>query len=674
MKQINIFFDSPEKKIKELREKIRYHDHRYYVLDDPEIPDLEYDKLMDALIKLETEFPEFVTTDSPTQRVSGKPIEAFNSIIHKIPMLSLDNTYSINELRAFDRRIKKWLDVQEVEYVCEFKIDGLAVSLTYEKGNFSYGATRGDGIRGEDVTHNLRTIREIPLKLSEEVDLDIRGEVYMKLKDFERLNSKRAEKGEKIFANPRNAAAGSLRQLDPKITAKRPLSIFIYGIGDPGNIGFSTHLESLEHLKKLGFQLNQYTQKVESIEGVINYCDKWADRRHELPYEIDGIVVKVNKLSWQQKLGETSRAPRWSSAFKFRPAQVQTVVKNIITQVGRTGAVTPLAKLEPVHVGGSTVSKATLHNEDFVKDKDIRIGDTVIIHKAGDVIPEVIKVDKSKRTGNERVFNMPLECPDCKSNILRLEGEAVSRCMGAMCPAQLRELLVHFASRSGMDIEGLGPAIIDGLLDAELVKDPADLYSLTRYDLLKLERIGEKSASNLLQAIEDSKKRPLRRLLAGLGIRYVGKRVAHILAENYKTMTELMSAGIDRLEEIDEIGTVIAQSVVGFFTEEQNRVVIQKLIEAGVNMSEDTGDKEIAQDVDLNGLTFVITGKLETLSRTDSEKLISSAGGRVTSSVSRNTNYVVLGKDPGSKYDKAVELGIKILSENDFLDLFKDAP
>lgn len=661
-----------KKQIEELRDKIRYHNHLYYVLDNPEISDYKYDNLMNQLIDLEAKHQELITPDSPTRRVGAQPIAAFGTITHTIPMLSLNNSYSIEELRTFDLRVRRSLSLDEVQYISELKIDGLAVSLIYEGGQFVRGATRGDGFVGEDVTHNLRTIRSIPLRLSGEfshLDLEVRGEVYMSVKDFQRLNEEKVSVGEEPFANPRNAAAGSLRQLDPRITANRRLNIFLYGIAYVRGKEFSTHWEELEFLRKAGFVVNPESKLSSDIKDVISFCEHWGDMRDRLPYEIDGIVVKVDSLVQQERLGFTAKGPRWAIAYKFPPKQVKTRVKDIIIQVGRTGALTPLALLEPVEVAGSIVSKATLHNEDYIKEKNIRIGDMVIIQKAGDIIPEVVKVLKDERQGNEDPFKMPDICPVCGGEVSRSDGEATKRCLNISCAARLKESLIHFASRDAMDIEGLGPATANQLIDAGLIHDAGDLYHLNEEMLLKLERMGDKSVENLLKAIEESKGRDFSRLLIGLGIRHVGKEGAQLLARHFKSIETLKSATFEELKKIHEIGDVIANSIVSFFKEERNLYLIQKLKEVGVKMGIEDSTELSTKELPFEDKVFVLTGKLETLTRGEAQKRIEELGGKVSSNVSKKTDFVVVGEEPGLKYDRALELGVTILKEPKFLEL-----
>jgi len=656
-----------EKKVKELREIINHHNYRYYVLDQPEITDTQYDRLMRELEELEQAFPGLVTADSPTQRVGGAPLKGFGTVRHRVPMLSLGNAFNEQELRDFDRRVRSGLGGEDVEYVVELKIDGLAVSLTYEGGLFVQGATRGDGETGEDITQNLKTIKAIPLRLRREVAaLDVRGEAYMPKKEFQRLNEEREEAGEMTFANPRNAAAGSLRQLDPRVTAARSLSAFLYGIGYIEGEDIKTHSQAMELLKELGFPVNPHLKTFPSMDGVIEYCLNWAEHRHDLPYEIDGLVIKVNSLRQQQELGFTAKSPRWAVAYKFPAEQAVTQVEDIIVRVGRTGVLTPTAVLKPVTVAGSTVSRATLHNEDLIREKDIRIGDTVIIHKAGDVIPEVVEVVKEKRTGQERPFVMPRVCPECGTETVRLDEEAAVRCTGLACPAQLREAIIHFVSRDAMNIEGLGPAVVSQLLDAGLIKDVADLYYLDFEELIKLERMGRKSAQNLLAAIEKSKENSLAQLLFALGIRHVGARAGKLLAKHFGSLDKLMAASCEEIITVPEIGTKMAESIIQFFRQEDNRRVVEKLKAAGVRSQEEEGAK---MEQTLAGMVFVVTGTLEGFSRKEAQEAIEARGGKVSSSVSKKTNYVVVGADPGSKFDKAKELGVPILDEDGFRQL-----
>lgn len=672
----------------ELRDLINEHNIRYYVYDDPVITDAEYDALMQELLRLEEQFPELQTPDSPSQRVGAPPLEAFDTVTHRVPMLSLANAFSEDDLRAFDERVRRWLDRDQVTYVVEPKIDGLAISLTYENGMFVRGATRGDGFQGEDVTANLRTVRAIPLSLPRPLTMEVRAEVFMTDADFRKLNEQRLRHGEPLFANPRNAAAGSLRQLDSRITAQRPLRLFCYGIGhlEPEAEGPATQWDVLALLAELGFPTNPLNRRCASIDEVVAACQDFLAQRETLPYAIDGAVVKVDSVADYVRLGNTARTPRGAVAFKFPAMEATTVVEDIIVNVGRTGAVTPMAVLRPVEVGGVTVSRATLHNEDYIAQKDIRIGDTVIVQRAGDVIPEIVRVVKERRTGSERVFVMPTKCPVCGAEVRRPPGEAVARCVGAACPAQLVEGIIHFASRRAMDIDGLGPKLVAQLVERGLVKDVSGLYDLTHEQLASLERMGDKSAANLLEAIEQSKGRGLARLLFGLGIRHVGEEVARTLAAHFRTMDGLAAADYDALVAVPDVGDTIARSVLAWFAEPQNRQVVERLRQAGVVMEAvglpavgaAAGEAGVALGAPGNdggtgpipsaiaGKRFVLTGKLETFTRTEAEDLIIQRGGSVSGSVSARTDYVVAGEKAGSKYERAVQLGVPILTEAEF--------
>ncbi|NLL99501.1 MAG: NAD-dependent DNA ligase LigA, partial [Tepidanaerobacter sp.] len=629
--------------------------------------DAEYDKLMRELIDLESQFPELVTPDSPTQRIGGEPLPAFERVTHREAMISLADAFNEGELRDFHRRVAAAVG-EQVEYVVELKIDGLAISLTYENGILVTAATRGDGTVGEDVTQNVKTIKSVPLRLNLPPDktpplIEVRGEIYIPKEDFLKLNQEREDMELPTFANPRNAAAGSIRQLDPKIAAQRPLSTFMYGIGYREGIEFESHYEVLEFYKTCGFRVNPYIKLFKSFDDVVAYCMSWREKRDSLPYEIDGMVIKVNSLLQQQILGSTTKNPRWAIAYKFPAEQKVTVIEDIIVSVGRTGILTPNAVLRPINIAGSTVSRATLHNEDYIKEKDIRIGDSVIVQKAGDIIPEVVEVIKERRTGREKEFKMPNRCPECGSETVRLPGEAAHRCTGVACPAQIRRSIIHFASRDAMDIRGLGPAVVSLLLSNNLIQDASDIYFIKKEDLIPLERMGEKSADNLIKAIQDSKKQPLSRLIFALGIPFIGSRASTLLAEALGSMEKLQTASYDELIKIPEIGEKMAESIVTFFKQEQTKKLLKRLKDAGVNMQEDTpreGKKP------LENLTFVLTGTLEKYSRSQAKEIIENLGGRVSSSVSKKTDYVVLGRDPGSKYDRAVQLGVKIIDEKEF--------
>ncbi len=663
--------DAIYRRAKQLREAIEYHNYRYYVLDDPEISDAEYDRMMRELEKLEAEFPELRDANSPTQRVGAPPLEEFETVTHTIPMLSLANGQNEIEVREFDQRVRRFLGTDgDIAYVAEPKLDGLAVELVYERGNLVVGSTRGDGVNGENITQNLRTIRSIPLSLvGKEVPvperLEVRGEVYMEIERFRELNKKREASGEPLFANPRNAAAGSLRQLDPAITASRPLNIFFYGMGGISGFTFKTHSEFLETLPYWGLRVNPITKRCRDIDAVIEYYDDIEGKREMLPYEIDGVVIKVDDLNLQARLGVISRNPRWALAYKFRPKQETSKVLDIIPQVGRTGAITPVAMLEPVRVGGIEIGRATLHNQDEIDKKDVRIGDAVIVQRAGDVIPEVVKVVGSKRTGAERKFHIPDTCPVCGADVVRLENEAVHRCIGLSCPAQLKGRIKHFASKRAMDIDGLGDKLVAQLVDRGMVKDVSDLYRLSKEDLVGLERMADKSAQNILDAIEGSKKKPLAKFIYALGIRHVGEHLSEVLARELKSLTNFFRVTEEELLFIREVGPELAQSVVRFFGDARNREVVEKLQGAGLTI----GGPGVEQTAKLKDLTFVFTGALETFTRDEARDLVESLGGRTSSDVSKKVDYVVVGKDPGSKYDRAKELGITVLSESQFREM-----
>ena len=656
------------KPINELRQKLDYHNNRYYVLDDPEISDAEYDRLLRELQELENRFPELITPDSPTQRVGAAPQDEFNSVTHTIPMVSLDNAFGYEEVREFDGRVKRGLGSdKDVEYVVEPKIDGVAVELVYENGMFVQGSTRGDGYVGEEITQNLKTIKSVPLRLLSDGAaiprrVEVRGEVYYPTAGFKKLNAEREAKGEPVFANPRNAAAGSLRQLDPRITAQRPLEIFIHSVGQLVGVKFTTHFEALNTFKKWGFRVNTHVVICDGIAAVIAQCEKIREMREKLDYDIDGAVIKVNSLAQQDELGMRTRSPRWAIALKYEAKQETTQIRDIIAQVGRTGALTPVAIMQPVKISGVEITRATLHNQDEIDRKDVRIGDWVVIQRAGDVIPEVVKVIESKRTGNEKKYRLPRKCPVCGSHVVRLEGEAVHRCQNHSCPAQLKERIRHFASRHALDIEGLGDKLVDQLVEKNLVKDVADIYHLTREQFAELERMGDKSAQNLLDAIEASKNVELARLLYAFGIRFVGEHVSKVLALEFKNLDSLKRATKERLLEVYEIGPQVAESVVQFFSERHNLETIDKLLKAGVKV------KKVAESENhkFSGKSFVFTGTLQHFTRTEAESLVEKLGGRATSSVSRNTDYVVVGENAGSKVDKARELGVDLLSEEEF--------
>jgi DNA ligase (NAD+) len=660
-------------RIQELRRQLEYHNWRYYVLDDPVITDSEYDRLLRELDSLEMAHPEYYAPDSPTQRVGGAVRGEFGAVVHRVPLFSLANAFSVDELLGFDRRVREVAGLSEVEYVVELKIDGLAVSLTYDQGRFTQGATRGDGVTGEDISANLRTVRSLPLRLRQEERsalplLEVRGEVFMPQSAFLRLNAKREEEGEAPFANPRNAAAGSLRQLDPKVTADRALDSFAYGLGAAEHGQFSTHWEVLQALKDWGFKVNPYIKLVQGIAPAVEYCLAWQDQRLDLAYPIDGLVVKVNDLSLQRALGSTAKSPRWAVAYKFPAEQAETILKEIVVTVGRTGVLTPTAVFDPpVQLAGTTVSRAVLHNEDIIRARDIRIGDTVQVEKAGEIIPEVIGSVPERRTGQERLFTMPAQCPACGAEVIKLPGEVAWRCPNVSCPARLRESLLHFGSRPAMDIDGLGPAIVDQLLEGKMVRNVADLYNLKEMDLAKLPRMGTKSAANLVASITDSKSRDLYKVVFALGIRYVGATAAKALAHHFAEMKALMAAEREELITIAGIGDKVATSIRDFFAEERNRSTVKRLAEAGVNM---LGFRQpTTASGNLAGKTFVLTGTLSSFTRSQAQSAIEARGGKVTGSVSGNTDYVVAGENPGSKLQRAQALALKVLSEKEFEQL-----
>jgi len=660
------------KRIKELRALINYHNRRYYQLDDPEISDVEYDRLMKELIALEERFPEIDVSVSPSQRVGAAPLDKFSTISHLTPMLSLANAFSEQDILDFDERIKRFLGADEkITFVVEPKLDGTAVNLIYENGALTVGATRGDGTVGEDVTQNLRTIDSIPLTMKKGKEspiperIEIRGEVYIEIEPFKKLNKRRIKEGEQPFANPRNAAAGSLRQLDSRITARRPLEIFCYGIGLVTGKTFKRHWDVLQTLSRWGFRVNPNVKQAKDIHECIAYYHHIDKIRAELPYEIDGVVIKVDDIEIQERLGAVSRSPRWAIACKFAATQETTIIEDIRVHVGRTGVLTPVAIMKPVGIGGVTVSRATLHNMDEIEKKDIRIGDTVIIQRAGDVIPEVVKVIESKRTGKEKKFIMPATCPECGSHVVRLEGEAAHRCIGLVCPAQIKEHITHFASRGGMDIEGLGDKMVAQLVDTKLIRDPADIYFLKKEKLLTLERMAEKSANNLLAAIERSKTPPLEKFIYALGIRHVGEHMARVLAGSFTTLDGLMAATEDDLLAIRDIGPEVASSITRFFSEQSNKKVIEKFRKAGVKPVEKSRPKETR----LAGKSFVFTGTLSRLTRNEAKEIVESLGASATDSVTKTTDYVVAGELPGSKLEKARASGIKIINEKEFLKL-----
>ena len=658
-----------ENRIKELRTTLEYHARKYYDEDSPEISDFEYDMLMNELKNLEREFPEFITKDSLTQKVGGTVKEGFEKVEHEVPLQSLQDVFDYQEIYAFDKRMKKAAEEfnKPLEYVVETKIDGLSVSLEYKKGIFIRGATRGNGLIGEDVTDNLKTIKTIPQKLTEEIDITVRGEVFISKEDFEKLNEEREVLEEPLFANARNAAAGSLRQLDSKEAAKRPLDIYCFNV-QKCEKELTSHYDSLQYLKKLGFNVNPVLKKCENIKQAINEIEKIGDNRENLTFGIDGAVIKVDNLQLREEVGTTFKVPKWAIAYKYPPEKKETLLKDIIFQVGRTGAITPMAILEPVKVAGSTISKTTLHNEDFIKEKNLKIGDTVIIQKAGDVIPEVVGVVKEKRTGKEKDFKMPTSCPVCGGIIVREEGEAISRCIGIECPAKLLRSIVHFASKVGMDIRGLGYSIIEELINRGLINNIADIYSLTKQDIASLKKNGDKFAQNLIDAIQESKNNELNKLINALGIRHVGTKSAKILAKRYGTMDKLMNASFESLSLTEDVGEITADSVSEFFMQEQTRDLIEKLKTAGVNMVE---HQEEIIDERFYGKVFVLTGTLENYTREEAGKIIERYAGKVSSTVSKKTSYVLAGEEAGSKLTKAERLGVTIITEKQFEEMIK---
>lgn len=651
----------------ELIDQINYHSNKYYNDDAPEISDYEYDNLMKELIKIEEENPQIKRADSPSSRVGGKPLDKFTQITHKIPMLSLSNAYSDKDLKDFDKRVRELAD-DSVEYVVEFKIDGLSVGLTYKNGVFEKGATRGNGVVGEDITENLRTVKTIPLKINDTEEVVVRGEVYISKQNFEKINELQEEQGLQLFANPRNLAAGTLRQLDSKLTAKRPLDIFIFNLEYIENTNLKSHSESLEYLKNLGFKVSTDYKVCSNIEGVIEHIEYWTENRSKLPFEIDGMVIKVNDLQQREIMGYTAKSPRWAIAYKFPAEQKKTKLIDIIVEVGRTGTITPTAILEPVRLAGTTVSRATLHNEDYINEKDIKIGDTVLVQKAGDIIPQVVQVVKDDRDGNEIEFKFPDKCPVCSEPTVRLEGEAAVKCINISCPAQIRRGIIHFASRDAMNIEGLGESIVGLLLDNNIIKDIADLYYIKKEDVINLERMGEKSAENLIKAIEKSKQNELYRLINGLGIKYIGVKGAKVLAKNFDSLDEIINADAVQLTNLEEFGDIMANSVVEFFKEEKNMTVINKLKEAGVNIESIKNKDESIVNI-FEGMKIVLTGTLPTLKRNDAKEMIEARGGKATSSVSKSTTFVLAGEEAGSKLTKANELGVKVIDEAKFLDI-----
>ena len=660
-------------RLEALKKEIARHDRLYYVLDNPEISDYQYDQLMKELLAIEEAFPHLLTADSPSQRVGGEPLKQFESFTHRNPLLSLMNAYGTDDLREFHQRICSDLGTEQIEYAVEYKIDGLSIALYYEDGVLKNGVTRGDGVTGEDVTANVRTVKNIPLRLQKDLPvLEARGEVYLPKASFAKINEQREKNGETLFANCRNAAAGSIRQLDPKVTAQRELRAFIYTMLHVEGAEPETHSQCVELLKEAGFTVMEPFISSD-IEKICDYCQYWGEHRHDLPFDIDGMVIKINSLASQDALGNRAKNPRWAIAYKFPPEQGVTRIEEIVLQVGRTGAVTPVANLEPVFLAGSTISRATLHNEDFIGVKDFRIGDYVVIQKAGEVIPEVVSVVTEKRTGSETEFVFPEVCPVCGAPLVRTEGEAAWRCSDSMtCPAQVREGIIHFASRDAMNIEGLGPAVITQLLDAGLIANAADLYYLTKEQLVTLERMGEKSADNLLKSLEVSKTRTLAQVVYALGIRLVGQNVAKVLARNFPTMELLKAASYDELVVIDEVGPKIAESAVSYFAQGRHIAFLDKLAAAGISMGSAVEQTEKPENTPFSGKTVVLTGTLPTLDRREATALIEQAGGKTSGSVSKKTDYVLAGESAGSKLTKAQDLGIAIIDEETFLKMLND--
>lgn len=663
--------DELKTRIDELHQLLHRYNHEYHVLDNPTVPDSEYDKLLHELISIEEQYPELKTPDSPTVRVGGAPLSQFEKINHDTPMLSLGNAFNEEDLKKFDQRVRE--KVSNVRYTCELKIDGLAVSLKYVDGRFVQGLTRGDGTTGENITENLKTIHAIPLTIKEPLSIEVRGEAYMPRKSFMSLNEIKEQNGEQLFANPRNAAAGSLRQLDSKLAAKRKLDIFLYSVNDLTEIEAASQSEALNNLDELGFKTNKERETFDDIEGVLSFINKWTEQRNELSYDIDGIVIKVDDLSQQEKLGFTQKSPRWAIAYKFPAEEVLTTLKDIELSIGRTGVVTPTAILEPVKVAGTTVSRASLHNEDLIHEKDIRIGDKVIIKKAGDIIPEVVRSIAEDRNEDSEVYHMPTHCPSCEHELVRIEGEVALRCINPKCRAQLVEGMIHFVSRQAMNIDGLGDKIIEQLYQNDKIKDVADLYYLTAEDLLPLERMGEKKVHNLLTAIEASKEKSLEHLLFGLGVRHLGTKASRVISEQYESIDRLFEVTIDDLILIPDVGHKMAQSLVTYMENEDIKVLIDKLKQKNVNMTyKGIKQSDIEGHPDFSGKTFVLTGKMTEMARPEATKVIQSLGAKVTGSVTKNTDVVIAGEDAGSKLEKAEKLNIEVWTEEDWLNKYRN--
>jgi DNA ligase (NAD+) len=658
-------FAQAARRVSRLRREIEYHEKKYYVDSDPQISDFEFDQLVRELQDLEQRFPELITPESPTQRVGEMPVEGFPSVPHRLPMLSLDNCFTVEELRDFEGRIRRLLPGETVDYVAELKIDGLSISILYRDGKYAQALTRGDGLRGDDVTANIKTIRSLPLVIGDRSEVEVRGEVFLPFESFRKINREQENQGKAPFANPRNAASGSIRLLDSREVGRRRLDAFLYYIYIDGREP-PTQWESFEKLKREGFRTNPHSRHCRTLQEVIDYWEEWKEKRDALDYDVDGVVVKVNSAEQRSALGTTAKSPRWAISFKFPARQATTRILDIRVQVGRTGALTPVADLEPVRLSGTTITRSTLHNEDEVKRKDIRVGDWVLIERSGDVIPKVVAVMKERRTGKEKTYVFPARCPVCRSAAFRPEGEVISRCTNPSCPAKLRESLLHFASRRAMNIEGLGDSLVDQLLEKKLVGAIPDIYSLRSEDLVKLERMGPKSSRNLLAEIEKSKQRDLAALLFALGIRHVGERLAQTLARHFKALDALADASAEALARVEDVGPKVAESIVFFFRQPENAALIRKLKESGLNFESRT-EKRGARP--LTGKTFVLTGTLAALEREEAKELIESLGGKVTSSVSGRTDYLVVGESPGSKLDRARELGVATLDEREFLRL-----
>ena len=655
-------------RIKDLRDEIKYHEKKYYVDNEPQISDYEFDQLVKELGRLEGRFPELVTPESPTRRVGEKPVEGFPTVRHKLPMLSMDNVYSVGELEEFEQRVRKLLPGQQIEYVAELKIDGLGISILYRGGKYVQAVTRGDGVQGDDVTANVKTIKSLPLVIPDAREVEVRGEIYLPFESFQKINREREAKEEALFANPRNAASGSIRLLDPKEVASRKLDVFLYSIHIEG-AELASQWENLQTIKKLGFKINPHSRLCRTLGEVVDFWGEWTEKRDSLDYDADGVVIKVNSTGQRQALGVTSKFPRWAISFKFPARQATTRLNGIVVQVGRTGALTPVAELKPVRLSGITISRATLHNEDEIKRKDIRIGDYVLIERSGDVIPKIVGPMKERRTGQEKIFVMPTRCPVCHSEAFRPEGEAIARCTNPSCPAKLRESLLHFAARRAMTIEGLGEALVDQLLEKKLVRSIPDIYALKYDGLVDLERMGPKSSENLLDEIQKSKSNDIARLIFALGIRHVGERLAQTLAAHFRGIDMLAAAGVEELTAVEDVGPVVAESIAFFFKQPENRDLLRKLKAAGLNFAAKKG--EAKGDQPLAGKMFVLTGELDRFSRDEAKDAIERRGGTVTDSVSKKTTYLVVGKEPGSKLAKAQKLGITILNEKDFSKLIE---